>query len=195
MQDKHTQHFLVISLLVLFAAATRFLMIPNFTAVGAMGLFGAAYFKRKYLAFVIPFVALFLSDLILNNVVYAQYYDGFVLFGTGAYWTYIGFGAIVLIGLGLLRKINILNVIGASISASLAFFLITNFGVWASGILYPTTGAGLLLSYEAGLPFFQYSLMGDLFFSGVMFGLYEWAIRPLFQTNKQHASSTLDGGF
>lgn len=180
MQDKNKQHFAIIAIMILIAASTRFMMIPNFTAVGAMGLFGAAYFSNKVWAFVVPFAALFFSDLLMNNTIYAQYYDGFTLFAPGAYWTYIGFAAIVLIGMGLLTKVKPLHVLGASISASVMFFLISNFGVWASGTMYPMNTSGLLASYGAGLPFLQYTMLGDLFFSGLLFGLYELAVKPRF---------------
>ena len=63
----------ILGLLVFSVALSRLLPHPpNFTPVGAMGLFGAAYFSRKYLAFLVPFVAMWVSDLILNNAVYAQ---------------------------------------------------------------------------------------------------------------------------
>lgn len=178
MQDKNKQHFAIIAVMILIAASTRFMMIPNFTAVGAMGLFGAAYFSNRIWAFVVPFAALFFSDLLLNNTIYASYYEGFTLFGPGVHWTYLGFAAIVLIGMGLLKKVKLLHVVGASLSASVVFFLISNFGVWASGLVYSKDAAGLIASYAAGLPFLQYTMLGDLFFSGVLFGLYEWVVKP-----------------
>jgi hypothetical protein len=182
MQDKNKQHFAIITIMVLVAASTRFMMIPNFTAVGAMGLFGAAYFSNKMWAFVVPFAALFFSDLLMNNTIYAQYYEGFTLFGPGVHWTYLGFAAIVLIGMGLLKKIKPLHVVGASMSASVVFFLVSNFGVWSSGMMYSKDIPGLIAAYAAGLPFLQYTMLGDLFFSGVLFGLYEFAVKPRFAT-------------
>ena len=73
----------------------------------------------------------------------------------------------------MLKKVSVKNLIFASVTASVSFFVITNFGVWALGTLYPKTPAGLLSSYIAAIPFFQYSLIGDLFFVGLMFGVYE----------------------
>jgi hypothetical protein len=37
---------------------------------------------------------------------------------------------------------------------------------------YPMTLDGLLTCYTAAIPFFQMTLMGDLFFVGVIFGLF-----------------------
>ncbi len=63
--------------LVFAAALTRLLPHPdNFTPIGAMALFGAAYFNRHIVTLAIPFIALFVSDLVLNNIIYRQYYAG-----------------------------------------------------------------------------------------------------------------------
>lgn len=166
----------IIALLILVAALSRLLPHPyNFTPIGAMGLFGAAYFSKRYLAFVVPFAAMWLSDLILNNVVYAkqfpEYYDGFQWFGSAT--VYFSFALIIMLGFVLLRKIKVGNVLIASLSASVLFFLITNFSVWLSNPIYPQNAIGLLTCYIAGLPFFGNTLLGDLFYSGVLFGAYE----------------------
>lgn len=171
--------FWALSLMIVLAAATRFLMIPNFTAVGAMGLLGAAHFRHKAWAFALPFAALFLSDLVLNNVFYAQYHEGFVWFHEGAYWTYLGFAGIVLLGILGLRSVSPSRLLGVSVSASLLFFLISNFGVWVSSAMYSKDAAGLALCYTAGLPFLAPSMLGDLLYAALLFGLYEWAVKPL----------------
>lgn len=160
--------------LIFLAALTRLLPHPdNFTPIGAMALFGAAYFSRQALTLTVPFIALFLSDLVLNNLIYRQYYPEFTLITS--WWIYTAFGLVMLAGWLLLRqKISPARVVAASLSASALFFLVTNFSVWAEGIMYPKTPAGLLACYTAGLPFLKNTIMGDLFFSAVMFGAYEW---------------------
>lgn len=166
----------ILSLIVLLAAFSRLIPHPpNFTTIGAMSLFGAAYFSRKYLAFVVPIVAMWLSDLLLNNVIYGQYFDHFVWFYNGFYWTYAAFIFIGFIGFGLLKKVRPANLLIASLSASVIFFLVSNFGVWASGTMYPNTFSGLINCYAAGLPFFKNTLMGDLAYSGALFGIFELA--------------------
>lgn len=167
----------IISLMVLMAALSRLLPHPyNFTPIGAMGLFGAAYFTRKYLAFIIPFAALLVSDFLLNNLIYARMYpefynEGIVWFGN--LWVYGAFALIITLGLVVLRKVKIGNLLIASLSASIIFFLITNFGSMMIDPVYPKNGAGLMAAYTAGIPFFWNTLLGDLFFTGVLFGAYE----------------------
>lgn len=158
---KIAPNFWVITLMVFVAAFVRLLPHPpNFAPIAAMALFGGAYFNKRSLAFIVPLTALFLTDAII----------GFYSYG----WVvYISFALIVLLGIVMLKKVSVKNLILASLTASVSFFVITNFGVWALGTLYPKTPAGLIESYIAAIPFFQNSLIGDLFFVGVMFGVYE----------------------
>lgn len=164
--------------MILIAALSRFLPHPhNFTPLGAMALFGAAHFHRKYLAVLVPFAALWLSDLVLNNLILArqfpQYYqEGFVWFTS--IWIYLGFFLIAALGWLALQKVNVPRLLGVSVSASLIFFLTTNFGVWAESLMYPKTLAGLSACYAAGIPFFWNTLLGDLVYTGIMFGAYAW---------------------
>jgi len=162
----------VLTAMVLLAAFSR--LIPhasNFTAIGAMALFGGAYFTRKSWALLVPLLALWLSDIVLNNVVYRPYYPTFTLEVNP--WTYGTFAAIVLLGAVLLRRVKPLNVLLTSLLASTLFFVVTNFGVWIGSSIYPQTTAGLLTCYTAALPFFGNTLAGDLFWSTVLFAGFE----------------------
>ena len=153
--------FGVLTLMVFIAALVRLIPHPpNFAPIAAMALFGGAYFSKKTFAFIIPLAAMFVTDMIIGIYSYA--------------WIiYLSFAIIVVLGIIMLKKVSVKNLIFASVTASISFFAITNFGVWALGTLYPKTAAGLLASYTAAIPFFQNSLIGDLFFVGVMFGVYE----------------------
>lgn len=170
--------------LLALAAATRLALhlLPhppyNFSPIAAIGLFGAAVFDRRWLALAAPFGALFVSDLFLNNLIYSRYYDGFTLLAPGAAWIYGAFAAVMLLGWLLLRNARTPGrVLVASLAASLLFFTVTNFSVWATGAMYPKTPAGLLACYTAGLPFLQNTVLGDLFFSAALFGAFAWATK------------------
>lgn len=173
--------------LVFAAALTRLLPHPdNFTPIGAMALFGAAYFNRKALTLAIPFIALFVSDLVLNNVIYRQYYPEFTFITS--WWIYAAFGLIMLTGWLILRqKVTFNRVLVASLSSSLLFFLLTNFSVWAETTMYPKSMSGLMMCYAAGLPFLKNSVLGDLFFSGVLFGTYEFVVRRSLLASLRHS--------
>ncbi len=64
-----------------------------------------------------------------------------------------------------------LRVLGAAMGASVFFFIISNFGVWAAWAMYPKTLGGLSAAYVAGLPFFRNDLAGDLVFTALFFGI------------------------
>jgi hypothetical protein len=161
---------MVLIAMVLAAAASRLIPHPpNLTSVTAVALFGGAYFSDKRLAFLVPLAALFLSDLILGFYSHMEV-------------VYLSFALIVCVGLWLQKRRSAFHIAGAALASSVLFFLITNFGVWAFGSLYPKTIAGLLACYVAAIPFFQNTLQGDLFFTAVLFGgfaLLERSFPPL----------------
>ena len=159
--------------LILFASFTRIIPhMPNFTPIGAMALFGGAYLSNKYYAFIIPILSLWLSDLILNNFI-LNYYDQFTWFYPGFIWQYASFGIIILLGYFLLKKITLKKVLMTSIGSSLIFFVITNFGVWASGSMYPLNINGLISCFVLAIPFYKGTLLGFLFYSSFLFGVFE----------------------
>ncbi|WP_337864553.1 DUF6580 family putative transport protein [Ignavibacterium sp.] len=160
--EKITPRFWFLTFLVFVAAAIRLIPHPpNFAPIAAMALFGGAYFNKKSFAFAVPLAAMFLTDAIIG-------------FHSSMWIVYVSFAVIVLIGMVLLKKVSVKNVIAASVTASLSFFIITNFGVWAFGTMYPKNITGLIECYIAAIPFIQNTLIGDLFYSGIMFGIYEF---------------------
>jgi len=146
---------------IIFAIAIFRLVphLPNVSPVAAMALFGGAYFTDKRLAFIVPFLALLLSDLIIG-------------FHNTMIFVYAGFALTVCIGIWLQRNITLTRVTASAVAASVLFFLITNLGAWMTWALYPMTLDGLMQAYVAGIPFFQNSLLGNLVFTAVMFGGY-----------------------
>ena len=167
----------IIILLILFASFSRIIPhIPNFTPIGAIALFGGAYLKNKYHAFLIPIASLWLSDLILNNFIFTFYSD-FTWFYPGFLWQYISFTLIIILGFFLLKKINFKNVFIAAASSSILFFVITNFGVWISGSMYTLDFQGLITCYVMALPFFKGTLLGFMCYSAFLFGILEFSKR------------------
>ncbi len=164
--------FAVLSLFVLGAVLLRLIIdVPNVSPVAALALFGAAHFTRMWQAFLIPLAAIWLSDLIINNLVYAAYTDGFVWFYSGFYWQYGAYILIGLLGAGLLRKrITPLRTAGGALGSGLIFFVVSNFGVWISSSMYSPDLSGLIACYTAAIPFYRGTLAGDLIFTTVFFG-------------------------
>jgi len=151
---------LYVVLIMIFAGAMMRLIPhwPNFTPIAAIALFGGSFLKRKDLAFLVPVAAMLLSDLVIG-------------FHSTMFPVYLSFIVIVGFGLILQRRLTVVNTLSASLSASVLFYLVTNFASWTSGLMpYPMNLAGLMQSYIAGLPFLFNGMIGDLFYTSVLFG-------------------------
>lgn len=150
-----------IVLMILAAAFSRLIPHPwNFTAIGAMALFGGAYLPSKKQSLLIPIAALFVSDLVLG------------LHSTMVF-VYLAFSINVLLGWTLREQKSVFRLGTLSLVSSSLFFLISNFGVWTMQTMYPMNLQGLAECYVAAIPFFDNQIYGDLFFSGLLFGSYE----------------------
>lgn len=164
--EKKSLNLIIITFLIAGLAISRLLPHPyNFSPVAALALFGGARFGNRPMAWLIPLLALWVSDLFLNF----NYFGYFVPFYKGAFYTYFSFALIVFLGSRVLNRLTVKKLFITSISASLMFFILSNFGVWASGILYPMNGSGLAASYIAAIPFFRLTLAGDLIYSFAVF--------------------------
>ena len=159
--EKITPKFWILTLMVFAAAFVRLIPHPpNFAPVAAMALFGGAYFNKKWVAFLVPLAAMFVTDLFLG-------------FHPTIWAVYLSFGLIVVIGMVMIKQKKVTNIFFASVTASVSFFIITNFGVWLSTPYYEKTGAGLAACYTAAIPIFHQTLLSDLFFVAILFGLFE----------------------
>ena len=187
--NKLNVRFGVLTVLILCAALTRLLPHPsNFAPIGAIALFGGAYFKQVRNAIFLPILAFWASDLVLNNIVYKQYYPNFTWFSQNLLWSCLAMVVIALASKILLKKITATNVLAVAFVSATIFFLVSNFGVWASSTHgFTKDFAGLMTCYLAGLPFVLNTLLGDMFFAAILFGVYEWASRKY----PKMASSTL----
>jgi hypothetical protein len=161
---------------MVFAAALARLLPhpPNFTPIGAMALFGAAHFRSRWAAFLVPLSAMFLGDLALQVLGGLGLLGGWMAGGTGFYpgmgVVYLAVALVAALGLLLRRRRSVAAVAGCVLAGSVLFFLVTNFAWWAGYDLYPHTWEGLLLSYAAAIPFFHWTLLGDASFATVLFG-------------------------
>ena len=141
----------IIILLVIFIVAVSTRLIPdsiqNFTAIGAIAFMGGALIKNKWLKYILPLALLAITDVILNTVVYSEFTNG-SLFYSGMIWVYVPFVISVFIGeMVMTKRKSGSKVIFSGILSGIVFFLISNFGVWMSGVMYPKTMGGLLEAY------------------------------------------------
>ena len=162
-------------LLVLLVAASRFLPHPpNVACLSALGLFAGCYLGGRK-AFLVPLGVLLLSDIAghLFRIPGMGFYNA-----TSMIAVYFGAVASIPLGRWLRSGRKAWKVPAASIAASTAFFIISNFGVWL-GPWYPTTAAGFLACYTNAIPFYGYTLVGDLAFSGLLFAAWQYHGMPV----------------
>lgn len=146
--------------MILLAAISRILPHPaNVTPITAMALFGGAYFSSRRMAFAIPLIAMFLSDLIIG-------------FHSQLIMVYLCFIVTVCLGFFLKSRKRFLPISLATLASSILFFIVTNFSVWLFDHLYPKSMNGLWTCYVAAIPFFRNTLFGDLFYVGILFGAF-----------------------
>jgi hypothetical protein len=161
-------------MIVIIGIAMRLVPHPaNVAPVAAIALFAGTYLNKKW-ALWVPLVIMMISDLVIGlHDVVAFTWGSFVL--------------VALLGTWLKQHKNIVNVGVASVAASVLFFMITNFGVWLAW--YPTTLQGLTQCYTLALPFYRNTLIGDLLYVVVFFGIYECAARLVKNTRYAYLTS------
>jgi len=157
MTAHHTRLLALLSAIVAAAALRLVPHPPNFSPIDAMALFSGAYLGRRSLAFVAPLAALLLSDLVLG-------------FYAGMAFVYASVALVVLIGWWVSSRRTALHIAAGALAGSVAFFVITNFGMWLFSGFYPLTSAGLATCFLAAIPFFQNTVAGDLFYTILLFG-------------------------
>lgn len=173
--------FFVIAVLVRFIPGAY-----NMSAIGALGMFVACFWSAR-LGCLFALAAMGLSDLLGHwfSVPSMGFYAPWLMITV---YSAVAFSAVFgkLIGISRRRLKTPLLVsapLGA-VGATVAFFLITNFAAWLDPQMpYPMTLEGLLQCYAAGIPFVKNTLIGNLLFSGLFFGVYSFALQTVLQSD------------
>ena len=145
----------------------------NVTPMTSIALFGGAKLSRGK-ALLISLAAMLMSDILLGKL------EGHAAFGLWSIFTYSGFAAIVLAG-GFLKNPTSGRTLGFLVSASLAFWVWTNFGTWLVEGLYPHTAAGLAECYAMAVPFLRNALLGDLVWGLALFLSFSYVEKRTLQ--------------
>lgn len=146
----------------------NFKEIANFSAVGAIALFGGAYLNSNLKAFGLPLTVLLISDIFIGQT------SGYGFFYAGWYWTYIAFILMVMVSKILLKKINVKNMVAATIAVILIHWIVSDISAMYIPGLYPPTLAGFGACLIAAIPFELKFLYGTMIYSVVMFGFMAW---------------------
>jgi hypothetical protein len=163
-----TDLLLVCFLIGLDVGARLMPHVPNFTPVAASALFAGAVLSSRALAFIVPLVAMALADGMLG------FYEWNVMAAV-----YASIAAPAALGIFARRSATPLLVFPLAVTSSVIFFIATNWAVWMFSGGYARDAGGLLKCYAAAIPFFKNTLIGDLFWTTILFGLlWIWRSAP-----------------
>lgn len=170
--DNRSQHMkpLALSLTALGVIARLLPHPPNFTPVGSVSLFAGARLPA-WQAYLVPLLLMALSD-------------AFLQFSPATPFVYASFLISVWIGRRLRSTEKPWLIAGAALTCSVQFFVISNFGTWVATAYYPHTFSGLVACFVAAIPFFGYTVAGDLFYSAALFGVYSLLTRRAFPSER-----------
>jgi hypothetical protein len=169
------------AILVALTSACKFFFGPDlnwsgFSPVIAIALFSGFIIKQRDISFLLPLLALFLSDLCIQLLFkggafpYAGFYDG-------QWKNYLILLVSTLIGWGLKGR-NYSSLIVGAIAAPTVFFLASNLAVWMGAqTSYAKDFNGLINCYTAALPFYKNSLIATFIFLPAILLCYNYMMR------------------
>lgn len=147
---------------------------PNVAPVSALAMFAAATLPRRW-SFTVPIGLMVVSDAVIG------WYTWQVMVSV-----YLSFMGSLALGTWIRSKMNVTRIALATLAGSALFFFVTNAASWAFETMYPHTLSGLGQSYLAGLPFFRNTVLGDLGYSALFFGLGALAMVYSRQRTSHH---------
>jgi hypothetical protein len=158
--------------MIVVAAFSRILPHPpNFNPLLAVSLFSGAYLMDKRLAYLVPILAMFASDLFLGlHELMPVVYLSLMLF--------------VYLGTKLSASVTMVKTFGFTLASSAFFFVVTNVAVWLTSGMYSIDYEGFVTCFTLALPFFQNSVLGDLAYSLILFGSMVYLDKTIFSKAK-----------
>ena len=146
-----------------------FPLLSNFTPMGAIAIFGGAYFTDKWKAGLVSVVTLFATDIFIN---YLYMHKLILWYGNSALWLYASLLIMVWIG-SLIKKANVTNVLLASLASVAVHWLLTDIEPWLYSSYYAKGLLGYGESLLMAIPFERNMLIADAIYGGILFGGFE----------------------
>lgn len=174
-ESKFNPRSIILLAIIIFVSIIRiaaplsgdFKVMANFSAVGAIALFGGAYFNNNVKAFSFPILILILSDLIIAKS------SGYGFFYAGWYWTYIAFLAMVGVSKLIMKKVNVGTFVASTLIGVILHWILSDIGPMYAPSIYPATLAGYGQCLINAIPFELNFLYGTVAYGAVMFGAFE----------------------
>ena len=161
---KNINKIFAVAFIILALSFSRLIPHPwNFSPMIAAGIFAGFYFKQFYLGSFIIILSMFLGDIFLG-------------FHNTMFFTYLALAIVVLIGV-VIKNLKFSKILYSTITSSIIFFVITNFGAWLTIDMYTKDFNGLMQSYVMAIPFFHNSLISTFIYLFVFKTLLDFALK------------------
>jgi len=170
------------TIIVFIATLSKLLFAPRlefagFSPIIAIALFAGMMIKEKKLSFLLPLLALVISD----SLIQVFYLAGWFQFEGFYHFQWVNYGLLLLstfIGWEMKGK-NYSRILTGSVMAATLFFLLSNTAVWAAheGYQHPMTLGGLMACLGDGLPFYKNSMIATLLYVPVLIATYNYLIK------------------
>lgn len=191
MKTQNKQLVFIAGGLILLAAVSRLIPHPpNFAPIASLAIFGGTVINNKKYALILPLGALLLSDILFELFTSTKgFYDISQTFVYGAF-------ILITFLATKIKTVSTKNILFACLWSGAIFFILSNFGVWLTGVFYPKTLAGLMQCYTAAIPFYKNEFFGNMllntfmsniFYTAVLFGAYAIIKKTVVSTNAQLA--------
>jgi len=152
-----------ISIILILALSRLLPHPPNFTPIVAVAIMSGYFFRNVNLSFIVLLISMLFVDI-------------FIGFYKHMLFVYLSLFIITIIFYKISNKINFKNLFVFGFLGSLVFYLVSNFGVWFSGVLSPITNLpyeknfnGLINCYFLAIPFFKNTVISTLIFTYTAF--------------------------
>lgn len=191
MKTQNKQLVFIAGGLILLAAVSRLIPHPpNFAPIASLAIFGGTVINNKKYALILPLGALLLSDILFELFTSTKgFYDISQTFVYGAF-------ILITFLATKIKTVSTKNILFACLWSGAIFFILSNFGVWLTGVFYPKTLAGLMQCYTAAIPFYKNEFFGNMllntfmsniFYTAVLFGAYAIIKKTVVSINAQLA--------
>jgi hypothetical protein len=174
------------SVILSFVALIRIFMPPlpgHPTALSpllSLALCAPLFCTSKLRAVILTLLIVWVSDAFINfsyTATFSGFYPGF-------YWQYVCYLLLVLLGSYALQRVNLFSILLTSVLGSTLFFIISNFGVWLTGNMYPMNFSGLMTCYLMAIPFYKTIILGTAVYALGFFVAWKWI--STFTAQKLH---------
>ena len=144
-------------------------VLSNFTPMGVLAIFGGAYFADKWKAALLSVITLFATDIFINYLYTSKL---IIWYSNSALWLYASLIIMIFIG-SLIKKVNVTNVLLASLASVAVHWLLTDIEPWLNSSYYDKGLIGYGESLLMAIPFERNMLLADAVFGGILFGGFE----------------------